>query len=861
MNNLIINMLRWDILNLWLPVAVLAAAAFWTALLIRRDRYQRKLTLLPSPEEQRIRALAANGAIDSRDVETLLAGCHVLPEVRESVPLPDLSLKLVSAFGRIYSVMKIVMLAGVAATIGALELYLNNPENGATSELHSEKLPFLLTCAILVFALAIGEFIAAVKILHGSLRARNFLIFSWIVNFLLIRTMLSPFDSTFCCILTAGCGFYTLYVLLFRHNARQKISSTAGETPRNRKIIFGICATAALTAGLTLFSAQSNPLYEDFATMETFRSSVCGSLHFEMEKVVLIPGTPDRETAELCTQLARVFQSGSGPACEIRRYGETVPVDDLLQTLPVVVTRVEYLPPAPVPETLISALPVLPEAATANSLQEVFLRKMKSILCFRIETATGNDSTSFLWQGLSLTENNLIFSGTFLAATTTAEPAKKSLERISSRMAKRWDVIRKAQREKPAVKLLPFPNETTAPRPPDLDLSGFSNATALFIGHGKNSDIVALYRFAPPRSVGERQNLIRLLESQGFRKEGNSSGEIIRFEKEPPAIRLELRFPETSGARNGIRCRRPHGELFYRRAANRPEPIDHAFLKRFAAADPRAFTLLGGIRWLSAADRRATFAAVLRGGPLSLTEKLIIWQYLAWQKSPEPEFDRFFHTLATEVLDDFAHPDYLAKINTLLDSTKKLPEKQAFLLERLSPIRKRVQLSAPPGKNGIVTQKLRIRRSPLLPSRLLLDLEIPEKPLLRTLVSLTEMPDKTLNLRMDQWGAAKISRPELSRLTFSTRYTILSGEWWSNQFEQRKTFSNRNSIGTLEPPPEPGEIVIQLQFDENSFEYRIRVDWKPELPPSTKQENFYGKRNIWGAGGPPPLPVKRTDGV
>ena len=271
--------------------------------------------------------------------------------------------------------------------------------------------------------------------------------------------------------------------------------------------------------------------------------------------------------------------------------------------------------------------------------------------------------------------------------------------------------------------------------------------------------------------------------------------------------------------------------------------------------------MLGGIRWLSAADRRATFAAVLRGGPLSLTEKLIIWQHLAWQKSPEPEFDRFFHTLATEVLDDFAHPDYLAKINTLLDSTKKFPEKQAFLLERLSPIRERVRLSAPPGKNGIVTQKLRIRRSPLLPSRLLLDLEIPEKPLLRTLISLTEMPDKTLNLRMDQWGAAKISRPELFYLDFRTHYSILNGDWWSNQFEQRKTFSNRNSIGTLEPPPEPGEIVIQLQFDENSSEYRIRVDWKPELPPSTKQENFYGKRNIWGAGGPPPLPVKRTDGV
>ena len=832
MNNLIINILRWDLLTIWLPAAVIAVAVFWTAILIRRDRYQRKLTLLPSPEEQRIRTLVATGAIDSRDAETLLAGCHVLPEVRESVPLPDLPLKLVSAFGRIYSVMKIVMLAGVAATFGAIELYLSNQGNDATSELHSEKLPFLLACAILVFALAIGEFIASVKILHGSIRARNFLIFSWIVNFLLIRAMLAPFDSAFCCILTAGCGIYTLYVLLFRHNARRKISSATAETPRNGKIISGICAAAALTTGLTLFSAQSNTRYKDSTTLETFHSGVHGSLHFEIEKVVLIPATPDRETAELCTLLARVFQSDSGPACELRRYGEKVPVDDLLRILPVVVTRVEYLPPAPIPEAQKFALPALPEAAAAAGLLEVFLRKMKSILCFRIETVTGNYSTSFLWQGLSLTENYLFFSGTFLAATSTAENTQKSLESISALMAKRWDAIRKAQREKPAVKLPPFPPEKTAPRSPDLNLSGFPNATPLFIGRGKYSDTVALYRFDPPRSVEERRNLIHLLESQGFRKEGNSSGETIRFEKEPPNIHLVLRFPETSGTFGEIRCRRPHSELFYRRAAIRPEQIDPAFLKRFAAADPRSFTLLGGIRRLSAADRRTTFAAVLRGKPLCPAEKLLIWQYLAGHS--EPEFDRFFHNLAAEVLDDFDNPDYLDRITTLLHSTKKIPEKQAFLLERLSPIRERLQLSAPPDKTGIVTQKLRIRRSPLLPSRLLLDLEIPEKPLLRMAVGLTEMPDKTLNLRMDQWSAAKISRPELSRLTFSTRYTILSGEWWSNRFDRKKTFTKQNSISTLEPAPEPGEIVIRLQFDENSSEYRIRIDWKPELPLSAK---------------------------
>ena len=39
---------------------------------------------------------------------------------------------------------------------------------------------------------------------------------------------------------------------------------------------------------------------------------------------------------------------------------------------------------------------------------------------------------------------------------------------------------------------------------------------------------------------------------------------------------------------------------------------------------------------------------------------------------------------------------------------------------------------------------------------------------------------------------------------------------------------------TPEPAPEPGETVFRLQFDEKSSEYRIRIDWKPELPLSAK---------------------------
>ena len=241
--------------------------------------------------------------------------------------------------------------------------------------------------------------------------------------------------------------------------------------------------------------------------------------------------------------------------------------------------------------------------------------------------------------------------------------------------------------------------------------------------------------------------------------------------------------------------------------------------------------MLGGIRWLSAADRRATFAAVLQSGPLSLTEKLIIWQYLAWQKSPEPEFDRFFHTLATEVLDDFAHPDYLAKINTLLDSTKKFPEKQAFLLERLAPVRERIKLPATPGENGIVTAKHRIRRTPLLPSRLLLEIEIPGKPLLRIAAGLTELSDKTLKAEVTGISMTGLSRQELSSHSFQSSYVRFgaAGNWQNIGSSQGRRFDAiQNSSLPSGGPPESGKLNFHLQFDETASEYVIGIAWNPE---------------------------------
>mgnify|MGYP002546973518 CR=1 FL=1 len=186
--------LLWNLLAVWLPGAAVGAMIVCTVLLIRRDRYCRKLALAESPEAAEIRALAASGAVTPEEAGKLLAGCNALPAVRETSPLPDLPLKLVSAFGRIYSTMKIVMLAGVFAAFRAVHLAASAPGFRGEYEYRAENLPLLLGVSGAVLILAVLEFIASVRLLHGSFAARNYLIFNWILNFLLIRCEAGELD-------------------------------------------------------------------------------------------------------------------------------------------------------------------------------------------------------------------------------------------------------------------------------------------------------------------------------------------------------------------------------------------------------------------------------------------------------------------------------------------------------------------------------------------------------------------------------------------------------------------------------------------------------------------------------------------
>lgn len=128
--------------------------------------------------------------------------------------------------------MKIVMLAGVFAAFRAVHLAASAPGFRGEYEYRAENLPLLLGVSGAVLILAVLEFIASVRLLHGSFTARNYLIFNWILNFLLIRCALAAFGSPLYFVPAVGAGAYALYVLAFRRGACGKSRRSARNPAR-----------------------------------------------------------------------------------------------------------------------------------------------------------------------------------------------------------------------------------------------------------------------------------------------------------------------------------------------------------------------------------------------------------------------------------------------------------------------------------------------------------------------------------------------------------------------------------------------------------------------------------------------------
>ena len=394
-------LMLWEILSFYLPAVAAGVIVVVTLLLVCRDRRRRSLALEAPPESRRIAALAESGLVSPEEARRLLAECNALPEVRETAPVPDLPLRLVSAFGRIFGVMKLVLYLGRIGALGILRLMAqsSNYVRGIDAELEDGRLFFALSAFLVL--VSVLELAASVRLLRGSLAARNLLVFCWIADFALLMTAYAGYDSLYYALPAAACGIYSLHVLVFRRDAVRRIAARGPEPGRGAKSAVAGIAAAALLFGIFGLPLLNPELEGMKPVMSLVSTGIGGPAQIRCQKILLIAGTPDAETAEFCSLLAPLLTADAGIPCEIRRFDGPVPLDDHLRELPFMVSRVKCLPGLGGGWSGVSLISPGRGANVTETLGKL-LARVRQPIAFRVELLDGRTSAGLNFHGLAV---------------------------------------------------------------------------------------------------------------------------------------------------------------------------------------------------------------------------------------------------------------------------------------------------------------------------------------------------------------------------------------------------------------------------------------------------------------------------
>lgn len=717
-------LMLWEILSFYLPAVAAGVIVVVTLLLVCRDRRRRSLALEAPPESRRIAALAESGLVSPEEARRLLAECNALPEVRETAPVPDLPLRLVSAFGRIFGVMKLVLYLGRIGALGILRLMAqsSNYVRGIDAELEDGRLFFALSAFLVL--VSVLELAASVRLLRGSLAARNLLVFCWIADFVLLMTAYAGYDSLYYALPAAACGIYSLHVLVFRRDAVRRIAVRGPEPGRGAKSAVAGIAAAALLFGIFGLPLLNPELEGMKPVMSLVSTGIGGPAQIRCQKILLIAGTPDAETAEFCSLLAPLLTADAGIPCEIRRFDGPVPLDDHLRELPFMVSRVKCLPGLGGGWSGVSLISPGRGANVTETLGKL-LARVRQPIAFRVELLDGRTSAGLNFHGLAVEEGCLSFDGTFVAASGPGA-RNLSLRNAAPRAARAMRILWEAQREKPTVRLpaaalpepLPFEPESL---PEDFRLC--------YRGRSIHYGLFAVYRFPAGEPGRDEERVTAFLRPLGFEKEPHSwyDGTLQYRRKDGSAVLLSLRHPVrfrelgTVAEFNQmtVKLRAPRTEWNAAESA--------AFRARLLADDPRSFANANGLRLLEGDELVAAFDRAV-GPELSLEEKLLIFDSVG-EAEPQKTLAGRGDALYAEILDglaaEFNTERFICDLDRLLDIVRGQPERREALERRFPGVFHRVALPEKPDAGGARSSELVIEPGRLAPVHVILETEVP----------------------------------------------------------------------------------------------------------------------------------------
>ncbi|UDQ98762.1 hypothetical protein AAEX28_01425 [Lentisphaerota bacterium WC36G] len=264
------------------------------------EKRRRKLILKQSSEIDRIKLL---NDISEFEKQQLIDALNCLPEVIEEYPLPDRALLLTAKLTKFYALFKVIMVILVGIFFA---IFMNIPKVKI-----NESMPFALIIisliTVLVVVLAIFEFIMAKKLTYGNLKARKFLIFTWMLNPFIITVSYSK-EVEYCCMpVVFAIAIYSLWTLFYREGAKRAISFNSSKefTAKTKNILAAILIALSVLNYTTI--RNKNLKGSDFQSTSGGGISWNQSLHPEINQINFIAISKDKRIEKLARSLAEKF--------------------------------------------------------------------------------------------------------------------------------------------------------------------------------------------------------------------------------------------------------------------------------------------------------------------------------------------------------------------------------------------------------------------------------------------------------------------------------------------------------------------------------------------------------------------------
>lgn len=696
----------WRLIEYVLPVVVslLMAAVIWK--LVRQERAARKLSQMRSPEWQMVQSLVDAKVISREEGEVLLFNGSGNEE-RNKFAAPDIHLKIVSAFGRIFSMLKFLYLVIRLVIVAIVTFWL-------PFDLKTSANPELSIIIILIsLAWALAEYTASVRILQGSSWSRKFLIFSWIANLVLARGVFSDISTIFFYIPPVCGGIYTLYVLVLRRDAEKYTIPGEPAMPLFRKIVFILVMLGAVSWGVV----YSKP-YPARSMVNDLKVSSGNWTPVNIREIILIEGSPDKETRYLCRLLADAVRGELGIPCRVLDEDGSPRLELQNGLLTLLVMRTRVIPP---PQDWNASAGQEADGAAPSSDYDLLkkLAQRRNLLAFKIMTLDDDNFGLSSYKGLRIMTSNAALNGVITGEASFTDTAG-TLKGMVPIILERIRATAGPRDGRPFLNLPDIRLREEAKLPPLP--GGLLEPELIYSAHSIRLKTLAAYRFKIRDAENLLKRLVSEMEAMGFHfyRSGETAGRLVFHGKD---FRQKYVFDIRETGIGRISNQGHYGILVYLDSELRNAQPDKAFLDRYLQQDPRSFALACGLNVLSGEEFRQAFESISRLDDLALSEKLAVLRIAPHQRDEIDGFGgylEFYRRTADEVMADMGSHEFMNRVAGMLQ-IGRFAGLDGYLLEKLRPIR--VRTKYPGGEDHF---RFVIDRKPIVGSRVICEIGMPD---------------------------------------------------------------------------------------------------------------------------------------